>query len=196
MGRNPKYSTNEILDAARTLIARGGVGAATVVAIAAELGAPSGSIYHRFPSRDLIIAQLWIRTVQRFQAGYVRALRNPDRMRARSSAVRYVLQWSAENPSDAGILLSQSRTQLLATWPNELGSELVTLNDEVAAAMSEFVKDWFGSATPEAVGRARFALIELPYAAVRAHLTDGEALNGWAIDAVVAASAAILKTEG
>lgn len=43
--------------------------AAGISAIAAHLGGGVGSIYHRFGSREEILARLWLRSVERFQAG-------------------------------------------------------------------------------------------------------------------------------
>ncbi|NOX28486.1 MAG: helix-turn-helix transcriptional regulator, partial [Actinobacteria bacterium] len=56
MGRRPKYSSDQILDAAASLLAADGPTALSVARIAARLGAPSGSIYHRFGSRDVLVA--------------------------------------------------------------------------------------------------------------------------------------------
>ncbi|QIK61810.1 TetR/AcrR family transcriptional regulator [Leucobacter viscericola] len=191
MGRSPKFSTDQILDAAQSLLASGGSSAATVVAIAEQLGAPSGSVYHRFASRDLIIATLWVRTVRSFQRGYLEALKDPDRAAARVNAVRHVLRWSADNPDGTGLLLQYSRERLLATWPDDLGEELRGLNDSVQLAITEFAADWFGGLSAERIGRTRLALIELPYAAVRQQ-ADGEPVADWVVDAVLAASSAVL----
>ena len=75
MGRPPKFDSQQILDATALLIAEGGPEQATVASIAKRLGAPSGSIYHRFESRDLLLARLWIRTVHRAQQGFRRCPR-------------------------------------------------------------------------------------------------------------------------
>jgi AcrR family transcriptional regulator len=78
MGRPAKFNDDLILDATAEAIAREGPARATVANIAAAVGAPSGSIYHRFESRDLMFARLWIRTVRRAQPGFIAALANPD----------------------------------------------------------------------------------------------------------------------
>ena len=78
MGRPSKFDSEQMLDAAAGLVARGGPSRATVAAIAEKLEAPSGSIYHRFESRDLLLARLWIRTVRRAQEGFAAALDGPD----------------------------------------------------------------------------------------------------------------------
>jgi AcrR family transcriptional regulator len=194
MGRPPKYANDQILDAASTVLSRGGPAAATVVAIAAELGAPSGSIYHRFASRDLILATLWVRTIRRFQAGYLEALGDPDLEAARAGAVQHVLRWSDDHPDDARILLMYNRDDLIAAWPNELGDDLATLNDGVEAAVGLHVMARFGAITPETVGRARLALIDVPYTAVRHSIITGVPIDDWLVDAALAASAAILNS--
>jgi AcrR family transcriptional regulator len=74
MGRPAKFNTEQILDATAQLVAEGGPGLATVAGIAERLGAPTGSIYHRFNSRDLLLARLWFRTVRRAQEGFVAAI--------------------------------------------------------------------------------------------------------------------------
>ena len=63
-----KHGTDVILDAARTLVLDGGPRAASVAAIAKVSGAPAGTLYHRFGSRDGILAAAWLRALERFQA--------------------------------------------------------------------------------------------------------------------------------
>lgn len=193
VGRRAKYSEDLILDAAAALTARGGPAAATVVAIAAELGAPSGSIYHLFASRDLILAKLWIRTVRRFQRGYLDALAHPDVDTAREQAVLHVLRWSAQHPDDARVLTLHSREELLEAWPDVLGAELATLNDAVEAAIVAHVHARCGGATPDAISTAYFGLVGIPYSAVRFAMSAGEPLDGWLESAVLRASAAVVN---
>lgn len=193
MGRPAKYSEDLVLDAAAALTARGGPSAATVVAIAAELGAPSGSIYHLFASRDLVMATLWIRTVRRFQRGYLDALAHPDAETARDRAVLHVLRWSAQHPDDAKVLTLHSREELLEAWPDVLGAELTTLNDAVDAAIVAHVRAGFGVTTPDAISTAYFALVGIPYSAVRFAMSAGQPLDGWLEGSVLRASAAVMK---
>ena len=46
-----------------------GLVAATMAAVAASLDAPIGSLYHRFNSKEELLARLWLRTAERFQEG-------------------------------------------------------------------------------------------------------------------------------
>lgn len=57
MPRAVAHDAGAILDAARGLVLEGGPRAAGVAAIAAASGAPVGSIYHRFGSRDGLLEE-------------------------------------------------------------------------------------------------------------------------------------------
>jgi AcrR family transcriptional regulator len=63
-----------MLDVARDLLLEGGAHGATVEAISRASGAPTGSIYHRFGSRDELVTRLWMRAVRRSQAAFLEAL--------------------------------------------------------------------------------------------------------------------------
>jgi AcrR family transcriptional regulator len=173
MGRPAKFNTEQILDATAQLVAEGGPGLATVAGIAERLGAPTGSIYHRFNSRDLLLARLWIRTVQRSQEGGVAAISQADVKKAAIDAALHIPRWSRSNLEDACVLLLYRREQLAEQWPAELGDELATLNDPLKAAMRSFVRRRFGSVTKANLETTSFALFDVPYAAVRRYLITG-----------------------
>ena len=78
MSRRSKFSEAQIIDATAALVAGGGPGAATIGAIGALLDAPSGSIYHRFPSRDTLLGRLWLSKAASFQNSFVAALADED----------------------------------------------------------------------------------------------------------------------
>ena len=69
MARPRLHGDDAVLDAARDVVLEAGSGAATTAAVSARSGAPVGSLYHRFGSRDRLLAELWLRTVRRFQDG-------------------------------------------------------------------------------------------------------------------------------
>jgi AcrR family transcriptional regulator len=66
MGR-AHFEHADFLDAARTLAIEHGPAAVTVGSVTQHLGAPIGSFYHRFASRDVLLAELWLTTVLAFQ---------------------------------------------------------------------------------------------------------------------------------
>jgi AcrR family transcriptional regulator len=173
--RPPKFGEDQIMDAAMRLVAEGGPNAATVAGIAGALGAPVGSIYHRFKSRDLLLARLWIRTVKRFQVGFLRALEADDLDEAALGAALYNVEWTRRHVDEARVLLLYRREDLAERWPEELGEELAALNTDVERAVRDHVLRRYGEGGgAEAVRRVVFALVDVPYAAGRRHLVNGE----------------------
>jgi AcrR family transcriptional regulator len=173
--RPAKFSEDQILDAAMRLVAEGGPGAATIAGIAGLLGAPVGSIYHRFESRDLLLAKLWIRTIKRFQVGFVEALGADDVDEAALGAALYNVQWTRDHLEEARVLLLYRSEDLAEKWPEELGEELATLNAGVFSAIKEYAQRRYGKdADANMLRRVVFALVDVPYAAGRRHLINGE----------------------
>ncbi|MCO1656671.1 TetR/AcrR family transcriptional regulator [Pseudonocardia humida] len=191
MGRPARFPADLILDGAARLLAEGGPGAATTTAVAAAIGAPSGSLYHRFGSRDLLLARLWVRTVGRFQAVFLAALAHPDLDRAAVDAAVAVPVWCRAHPDEARVLLLHRRAELVGRWPAELDGELATLNDAVAAALAEHTRRRYGTAGGAELARATFALVDVPHAAVRRHVAAGVAPPA-EVDALVRETVAAL----
>jgi AcrR family transcriptional regulator len=173
VGRPARFPSDLILDSAARLLGAGGPAAATTTAVAAAIGAPSGSIYHRFPSRDLLLARLWVRTVARFQAAFLAALADPDPHRAAVGAAVAVPAWCREHPDEARVLLLHRRADLVGRWPAELDVDLSVLDDAVSGALAEHTRRSYGAAGPAELARVTFALVDVPYAAVRRHLVAG-----------------------
>src|SRR3990172_12030135 len=74
MARPAVHSTDAILDAARDALLSAGPRGATIQAISAASGAPTGTLYHRFGNRDRLLVEAWLRAVRRFQEGFMVAL--------------------------------------------------------------------------------------------------------------------------
>jgi AcrR family transcriptional regulator len=175
MARPRKYDDDTLLGAALTLLAERGPAAVTVPAISNATGAPSGSIYHRFHSRDLILARLWVRTTARFQQGYLAALDQDDLDRAAVDAALHVVQWTRSHPTEATVLLLHRRSELADTWPGELGHELAGLEAATSEALADHARRRYGAAPAEtALHRVTFALVDVPYAACRRPLLAGQ----------------------
>ncbi|EIU05310.1 transcriptional regulator, TetR family [Mycobacteroides abscessus 5S-0422] len=179
MGRKPQYSADDILDAALGLVAAGGPSAATATAIGRALGAPSGSIYHRFSSRDELMARLWLRSIARYQDGILSALGWPDPDDALGAAISHAFDWTSENRNEALLLLQYEKADLVAHWPDTLATDLKSLNSRVRKALREYTERRYGAVTPELTDKVMFALIDMPYAAVRRHLPDKGEPASW-----------------
>lgn len=192
MGRPAKFDSEGMLDAAAELIAAGGPAQATITAIAERLGAPSGSIYHRFESRDLLLARLWVRTIRRAQAGFLVALEADEIHCAAQGAALHIPRWSRAHLAEATVLLLYRKEDLAAQWPAELGSSLSHLNDDLTAAMRRFTKRRYGRITSKNFQTVAFALVDVPYAAARRYLLAGRPPPLLVDDLVTAACEAAL----
>jgi AcrR family transcriptional regulator len=176
MARPPKFSRDAMLAGALQVVAREGPRGSTIGQIAEEVGAPSGSIYHRFASRDVLLAELWLETVENFQRGFLAALEGPDTLERGVAAALYTPQWARERLPEARLLLVHRREDLLATgggWPGELTERARRLGDDLVAGVRAYARRHFGEATAERRRRVSFAVIEIPGGAVRHHLVAG-----------------------
>ena len=63
-----KFADADYLAAAQAIVVEHGPGAATVASISERLKAPTGSFYHRFASRDVLLGKLWLKTIGRARA--------------------------------------------------------------------------------------------------------------------------------
>lgn len=184
------YSPGEILDAGAALISSGGPSALSIAAVAQRLGAPSGSIYHRFASRDELGASLWLRAVDRFQTAWLGSVEHEDPGEAVRHGARCVLTWSRENLDDARLLLLfRSRDLIHGDWPSAFERD----NRRLRAQLDRRLRDLdnrFGAVTLTDRRRVRFAAMDIPYGAVRGPLGRGRApepeLDPMVDDAVIA----------
>jgi AcrR family transcriptional regulator len=170
------HPTDTMLDAARDLLLEGSRNA-TMEAIADASGAPTGSIYHRFGSRDELIARLWIRAVYRSQASFVAALERDDPREAALAAAMSIIDFCDEHPADARLLVAFRREDLVKTIPEgSLAEELAVLNRPVERAVAALARRLYGRATRAALDRTLLAVFDLPYGAVRRYLISGAPL--------------------
>jgi len=194
VGRPAKFDRESILDAAAALVAEAGPGAATVVNIAQRIEAPTGSIYHRFASRELVLAHVWLRAVRGAQLGFVAALNDDDVESAAGAAINQLIGWTRAHLDEATVLLLYRRRDLAERWSNELGAELADLNVDIAAALRRYARRRFGRADRRTVDVVRFALVDVPYAAIRRHLVDGVAPPRALEDLVITVANCVLRT--
>lgn len=186
----PRFTTDELLDHALALFADGGMQAVTVAGVARQAGAPSGSLYHRFAGRDALVAHLWLRTVQRFQQGYLQALDDEDPQRAAQRATRHVLRWVRAHPAEGLLLLRHRSSDLIG---EHVAADLRDRDERGRRRLEQAIAAWRRRhpAAPDPV-RTRFALVDLPLAAVRPYLQSGEPIPSSLDDLVMEALDAIL----
>ncbi len=178
---------SHFLDAAVELAADAGPSAVTMAAVAKAVGAPSGSVYHRFPGRPALLAEVWLRTVEGFQEGWFAALGSgagDPRAAARAAAV-HVVAWSRAHPRAAALLLYGAAEFAQDDWPEpsvlraEAGHRQV--GEAVAGLCAELGAELGAEAGP-AADRVALAVIDLPLTIVRRHLRRGQELPAHAED--------------
>jgi AcrR family transcriptional regulator len=145
-------------------------------AVARAAGAPSGSMYHRFPTRAALCGELWIRTEERFHAGLTDAMATPaDAQQRCVAAARFTVQWCRDHPVEAQVLLTGADALGAADWPDELTSRRKRLHRALRRTLAGLPADR---------DRVNAAVIDIPYAVVRRHLIAGHAIPESA-DAIV-----------
>ncbi|MEV4194772.1 TetR/AcrR family transcriptional regulator [Streptomyces toxytricini] len=192
MARPPRFDTGQLLDAAVRLTASGGPTRVTMSAVAQAVGAPSGSVYHRFSGRTALLAEVWLRTVERFQESYTAVLGSHDdpHLKARAAS-RHVIAWSRHHADEAALLLYGAADFDRAHWSQEHTARADAGNRRTLTAVHDLGKA-LGATGEQARERITLALIDLPLSIVRRHLRAGTELPPYAEDLAEQCTAALL----
>lgn len=167
-----KFAEADFLAAAQAIAVEHGPAAATVVSISQRLKAPTGSFYHRFASREVLLGNLWLRTVLDFQQGVAAALEAGDGL----AAALHTPHWSREHLDEARLLLLFKREDFVTgKWPEELRGRVAEMTRRMNNAAPRRAHAVFGRDGAEERRLAQFLISEVPVAAVREHLNHGEA---------------------
>jgi AcrR family transcriptional regulator len=171
MGRKPRFTQDSFTKAALEIVSREGPAGLTMAAVAKRVKAPVGSVYHRFPSRDILIAELWLQTVESFQEGFLELLEQQNGL----DATLYTSRWVREHMNEARLLLLHRREELMSEeWPAGLADRARRMARRLDRGIEHFTKTQLGEITDDNLRRTLFAVIDVPFAAVRGHLQAGE----------------------
>jgi AcrR family transcriptional regulator len=188
-----KHDTDGMLDAARTLALAEGPRAVSVAAIAAASGAPAGTLYHRFGSRDGVLRAAWLRALERFQERYLQAARAPDPVESGVAMAVAVVAFARARREDARLLLTLRPEDLLDSAPDaEFRERLSAMNARVDGELRRVARALHGRAGARSLDAVIRAAVDLPYGAVRRH-TRTAAMPRW-LEADVADAARRLLT--
>jgi AcrR family transcriptional regulator len=189
-----RHDTDRILDAARTLLLREGPRAASVAALARESKAPVGTLYHRFGSRDGVLAATWLRALERFQQHALAAAEQLDPLEAAVAMASAQIGFAREQPEDARLLLTLRRDDLLDADPDHgFRTHLDALNAPLARALTDLTKALQGRRDARALDATMRAVVDLPNAAIRRHIRDDGKLPSWLERDVAAAVRRLLQ---
>src|SRR5947199_9044085 len=152
---HPKFSQEDFLWAALAIIAERGVSAVTVASVSERVGSPTGSFYHRFASRDVLLGALWLRTVLEFQQGISAALDAGDGLRA----ALHTPAWVRRHLDEARLLLLYHRDDFVqGGWPASQRDGVAAQTERMEAGFSRFARLVFGRAGRDESRRAQFLL--------------------------------------
>ena len=177
---------------AADLLRTGGPAALTAAGVARAAGAPSGSVYHRFPSRDHLAAALWMRTLERFDREVVAGLTVPgDPVEVAVGVAIQSVEWSTRNPVDA-LILTMFRLADLTDGDIEpdLSQRAEDLGRRQRAAMEALA-----ARLRQPVDLVRFAVAGIPMAAMRRSADGGSPVPAWAAAAIERATRAVLSPD-
>jgi len=175
MPRAPKFSEEQILGVASRLVSAQGPAAATIGAIARAVGAPTGSIYHRFDSRDVLLGEVWLRAAASFQAAFFERLRGPSPHVAGLAAALYMVRRVRRHPREARLLLLHRREDFVDRGsPPAMRRRAGQLASQVEHELRAFSRRVSGREDSRTVRLVAYAVLEAPFAAIRRHVAAGE----------------------
>lgn len=175
MPRAPKFDEERILGAARRLVAAHGPSGATIGAIARSVGAPTGSIYHRFDSRDVLLATVWLRAAAAFQDAFFERLAGTPPREAGLAAALYMAHRVREHPDEARVLLLHRREDFVDRgWPVTFRRRATRVGQQVEREIRAFSRRLCGRADVRTARLVAYAVVEAPFAAVRRHVAAKE----------------------
>jgi AcrR family transcriptional regulator len=166
-----KFGQMDFFAAALAIAAAEGPAAITIASITSRLRAPTGSFYHRFASRNVLLGELWLRTVMEFQEGISAALDAGDGLRA----ALHTSAWARAHLDHARLLLLYDQRDFVqGEWPDELHERVAEMTRRMEASSLRRAQVIFGEDGREEVRLAQFLISEVPLAAVRQHLVRRE----------------------
>jgi AcrR family transcriptional regulator len=195
MGRKAIFERRDMTGAALRLVADRGPQAVTVAALAREVGAPTGSIYHRYRSREQLLAELWMDVVEGFQDGFAANLAVANDVESAVEAARFMASWTREHPLEARLLMLHRRQDFVTgEWPSELADRSAALEPQLGSALRAFAQRTFDSTDADIMARLRYALLDAPFGCIRPYLHARKPLPPVVDDLVATTARAVLRS--
>ena len=192
MVKPSRFTVDQVLDAA-TAAVHEHWRAATVAHVMEVLDATSGSIYHRFASRDALFASAWVRAVHHYHAQFDRIYEIADPVEAIVETGLLVPRFCRAHPRDARMLTVFRHRDLVADPPPGLGDVLPTLNAPVGRLLSHLARRRYGRVSRRRLELVALAARDAPMGIVRSRI--GEPIPQWLDDPVRGACTAIARLD-
>lgn len=192
MVKPSRFTVDEILDAATEAVHEHWR-SATVAHVTAILGAPSGSIYHRFASRDALFASAWVRAVRRYHAQFEAITDIEDPVEAIVETGLLIPRFCRAHPRDARMLTVFRHRDLVAAPPPGLEADLPDLNLPVGRLLSHLAEQRYGRVSERGLALVALAARDTPLGMVRSLI--GDPIPRWLDEPVRAACEAVARLE-
>jgi len=161
--------------AALRLVAERGPQSVTIADLAREIGAPTGSIYHRYQSRDQLLAELWMDVVEGFQREFVAVLERARDLESAVEAAAFMPAWARAHPLETRLLLLHRRGDFVTgQWPADLAGRAAALEPQLGQALRAFALRACGGASADTMARLRYALLDAPFGGLKPYVQSGK----------------------
>ncbi|MCP1200980.1 TetR/AcrR family transcriptional regulator [Notoacmeibacter sp. MSK16QG-6] len=163
MGRRSTFDDASVFEAlGRSMAGNGNV---TLQSIVGATGISIGSLYHRYGSREGLLAQAWLDSLEAFQERFLQAIR-ANTLQAGENAALATPRFCRDEHDRALILASCRQSEFLSDGtPTRLVHQIAEVNREAFAAVRAFA-DREG----KDLETCQMALIGFPLGAVRMYL--------------------------
>ncbi len=179
MGRKSSFQDATIYAAVgRALMRQGDVRLQSIVT---ETGVSVGSLYHRFGSRDGLLARAWLDALTAFHQRFLEALETQGDWPGLEAALA-TPRFCRDEPDRALILVCCRRSELITPdVPKDVAAALDRANDRVLSALEAFAER--EGLSPDA---ASLGLVGFPLGAVKLYLPDRPLPDGLEDDVAAA----------
>lgn len=186
MGRPASISSADFMAAATRVAARLGPARTSIAAVSKEAGVPTGSIYHRLPSRDALLAEIWLSAAERFQAMALEKIAVARDLDEAAEAALVTPHFARSDHASAVVLNSHRREEFLrADAPEEYRARAIRLGAELREGIAQVAARLLPD-DPKAKEKIAVSLIGIPLGAVRIFLP--QAVPPAEIDATIEAA--------
>lgn len=163
MGRKSSFEDKVVYGALGRLLAERGQ--ATLNSLCDATGLSIGSLYHRFGSREVLMAEAWLDTIGEFQSRFIAAL-NLDIRVAGVEAALVTPRFCREERDVALVIVCCRPSEFISdALPLELRQRIADVNKEASAALREFARR-----IDRPLLACRLAIVAYPLGAVRLFL--------------------------
>lgn len=182
MGRKTEFSDTDVFATVGGMMARRGAITTTDVQDATRLS--TGSLYHRFGSREGLLAETWLNSLRSFQPYFLAVLRDPASSIGAIAAA--TPRFCREHRAEALVLTCCNARQFIGSGtPPRIAEEIEALNGEAGAALIDYA-----ARGGHALAACRIGFAGFPLGAVQMYLPDRDVPEY--VDAYVAQAAEVI----